>query len=104
MAVFTSLDDRGSLLSIEITPAVLDTARIDIVYEALAILLTITKVERLSCLASTQGSIALSVLADISTTWLPAGLPARLLHAALIHCTIIRHCTIVLITDIIPFW
>ena len=45
MAVFASLDDRGSLLSIEITPAVLDTARVDIVYEALAILLTITKVE-----------------------------------------------------------
>ena len=43
MAVFASLDDHGSLLLIEIAPAVLDTARIDIVYEALAILLTITK-------------------------------------------------------------
>ena len=29
MAIFASVDDRGSLLSIEITPAVLDTARID---------------------------------------------------------------------------
>ena len=48
MAVFASLDNRGSLLSIEITPVVLDTARIDIVYEALAILLTITKIEQLS--------------------------------------------------------
>ena len=48
MAIFASLDDHGSLLSIEIIPAVLDTARIDIVYEALTILLTITKVERLS--------------------------------------------------------
>ena len=38
----------GPVLLIEITPAVLDTVRIDIVYEALAILLTITKVERLS--------------------------------------------------------
>ena len=47
MANFASLDDRGSLLSIEITPVVLDTARIDIVYEALATLLTITKVEQL---------------------------------------------------------
>ena len=45
MAVFASLDDCGSLLSKEITPVVLDTARIDIVYEALIILLTITKVE-----------------------------------------------------------
>ena len=48
MAIFASLDDHGSLLSIEITPAVLDTARIDIEYEALVILLTITKVEQLS--------------------------------------------------------
>ena len=48
MAVFASLDDRGSLLLIEITPEVLDTAGIDIVYEALAILLTIIEVERLS--------------------------------------------------------
>ena len=49
--VFLDFDSQISLkrlLSIEITPAVLDTARIDIEYEALAILLTITKVERLS--------------------------------------------------------
>ena len=48
MPVFASLDDCGSLLSIQITPVVLDTARIDIIYEALAIPLTITKVEQLS--------------------------------------------------------
>ena len=90
MAVFASLDDRGSLLSIEITPAVLDTARIDIIYEALAILLTITKVELDSF---GLGSIAFSVLADISTTWLylSAGWLARLLRAALLHCTILIH-------------
>ena len=35
MAVFACLDDGGRLLSIENTPAVLDTARSDIVYEAL---------------------------------------------------------------------
>ena len=48
MLVFASLDDCGSFLSVEITPAFLDTARIDIVYEALTILPTITKVERLT--------------------------------------------------------
>ena len=36
MAFFASLDDRGRLLSIENTPVLFDTARIDIVYEALA--------------------------------------------------------------------
>ena len=45
MAVFASLNNCGSLLLTEITPVVLDTARIDIVCEALAILLTIAKVE-----------------------------------------------------------
>ena len=44
MAVFASLNKCGSLLLTE-TPVVLDTARIDIVCEALAILLTIAKVE-----------------------------------------------------------
>ena len=36
MAIFASLDDRGHILSIEITPAVLDTTKIDVVHEALA--------------------------------------------------------------------
>ena len=36
MAVFASLDDLGRLFSTENTPAALDTARIDIVYEAIA--------------------------------------------------------------------
>ena len=36
MAFFASLDDHGRLFSIENIPVLLDTARIDIVYEALA--------------------------------------------------------------------
>ena len=36
MDVFASLDNLGWLLSTENTPAALDTARIDIVYEAIA--------------------------------------------------------------------
>ena len=48
--LFASLDDCGHLLSIENTPVFLDTARINIhvVYEALAILLTVSKIKRLS--------------------------------------------------------
>ena len=47
MAIIAFLDNHGNLLLTEITPAVLNTARIDIVCEALAtcILLTISKVE-----------------------------------------------------------
>ena len=45
---FALLDDHSCLLSIENTPAVLDTTRINIVHEMLAILLTVSKLERLS--------------------------------------------------------
>ena len=87
MAVFASLDNRSHLLSIENTPAFLDTAMIDIVCEVLAIILK--QSDSLDRLALRLDSI--SVLADISTTWLSVG---WLLWVALIHCAIIRHCAI----------
>ena len=45
MAIYASLNDRGHLLSIESIP---DTTRIDIIYEMLARLLILSKVERVS--------------------------------------------------------